>query len=79
MVWIFYHFTIIQKLLKNTKKLRIIKEKIFGLSEASVLNGNKIILGPGPVTAHEDREHISKESLYKTVENYKSIIFEILK
>jgi len=73
----FYNNTkIVEKYEEITNNKR---KKFFGLSEASVLNGNKIILGPGPVTAHEDREHISKESLYKTVENYKSIIFEILK
>lgn len=55
------------------------RKKFFGLSEASVLSGNKIILGPGPITAHEDGEHISKESLYNTVKIYSDIIEKICK
>ena len=53
--------------------------KFFGLSEASSLEGNRIILGPGPVTAHQDDEHITKDSLYKCVEIYKKIINYICK
>ena len=53
--------------------------KFFGLSEASFLNGNRVILGPGPVTAHEDMEHISEKSLYETVDIYTKIINKICK
>lgn len=53
--------------------------KFYGLSEASLLNGNRIILGPGPVTAHQDDEHISIESLNECVEIYKKIINYICK
>ncbi len=52
-------------------------KKFFGLSEASVLNKNKIILGPGPITAHKDNEHISRSSLNETVRIYKKILLEL--
>ena len=51
--------------------------KFFGLSEASMLEGNRVILGPGPVTAHEKGEHISIKSLNETVRIYKDIINKI--
>lgn len=45
------------------------------LTEASVVNcKQKIILGPGPVTAHEINEHIAVESYEKLIEQYKNII-----
>lgn len=49
------------------------------ITEASFLNNNRIILGVGPVTAHEVNEHISIDSLYKLVEQYKKIIEESCK
>lgn len=55
------------------------RKKFFGLSEASMLEGNRIILGPGPVTAHQDDEHVSIKSLYECVEIYKKIINYICK
>lgn len=36
-----------------------------------------MILGVGPVTAHEIDEHISKKSLRLLVEQYKELIKEI--
>lgn len=45
------------------------------LTEASVVNcKSKIILGAGPVTAHEINEYIEKESYDKLVKQYKNII-----
>lgn len=45
------------------------------MTEASFINCNtKIILGVGPVTAHEINEHIDKQSYDKLVEQYKSLI-----
>ena len=44
------------------------------MTEASFFEGNRIILGVGPMTAHEVNEHVSIESLEKTVEQYKDII-----
>lgn len=46
----------------------------FGISEASFLPGDRVILGPGPVTAHEKDEHISVKSLERTVTVYKKAI-----
>ena len=45
------------------------------ITEASVVNcKQKIILGMGPVTAHEINEHITVDSYKKLVEQYKNII-----
>lgn len=45
------------------------------LTEASIVEGvDRVILGPGPVTAHEVNEHISEESYDKLVQQYKDII-----
>ena len=61
---------------KITNKKR---QMCYGLSEASLLKGNRVVLGPGPITAHQEKEHISKESLYECVDNYKDIIEYICK
>ena len=48
------------------------------MTEASFINNSKrIILGTGPVTAHEVNEYISKESYNKLVEQYKELIYKI--
>lgn len=49
------------------------------ITEASFLKNvhKKIILGPGPVTAHEVNEYITEESYKKLVEQYKEIILKI--
>lgn len=44
------------------------------ITEASFLKSNCIILGAGPVTAHEINEYITVESLYTLVTQYKEII-----
>lgn len=44
------------------------------ITEASFLENNRIILGTGPVTAHEVNEYITEESLYRLVEQYKEFI-----
>lgn len=50
------------------------------MTEASFINNSKrIILGTGPVTAHEVNEHISKESYNKLVEQYQDLIYKICK
>lgn len=49
------------------------------ITEASFLENNKIILGAGPVTAHEANEYVTVESLYKLVEQYKELIKEYCK
>ncbi|MBQ2835519.1 MAG: M20/M25/M40 family metallo-hydrolase [Clostridia bacterium] len=48
------------------------------LTEASkVENSTRIILGAGPVTAHEINEHITEESYKKLVEQYTDIIKKV--
>lgn len=44
------------------------------MTEASFIDGNRVILGPGPVTAHEVNEYVTKESLNKCVNQYKELI-----
>lgn len=44
------------------------------ITEASFIKSNCIILGTGPVTAHEIDEHITIESLNKLVTQYKELI-----
>lgn len=47
------------------------------ITEASFIKGvNRIILGPGPITAHEVNEYITEESYNKLVEQYKEIIIK---
>ncbi len=51
------------------------KEKpFFGLSEASFIEGDRLIIGPGPMTAHEANEHVNVESLVKAKDLYKDMI-----
>lgn len=48
------------------------------MTEASKVNGSKrLILGLGPVTAHEVDEHISIESYHKLVNQYIELIYMI--
>ena len=48
------------------------------MTEASLINNSKkIILGTGPVTAHEVDEHISKKSYRKLVKQYEDLIYKI--
>lgn len=44
------------------------------ITEASFLKSNCLILGAGPITAHEVDEYVCADSLYKLVEQYKEII-----
>ena len=55
------------------------RKPFFGVSEASFLNNNRLILGPGPITAHENDEYILKSSLMETSNIYKKIIEKICK
>ena len=47
------------------------------MTEASFVEGKRIILGPGDVTAHEPNEHISIKSLQYLVKQYKELIDKI--
>ncbi len=49
-------------------------QPFFGITEASFFEGDRVILGPGPMTAHEANEHITVESLEKTKEIYQDMI-----
>lgn len=55
------------------------RKPFFGVSEASFIDNNRLILGPGPITAHENDEFILKSSLIETVDIYKKIIERICK
>ena len=44
------------------------------ITEASFLEGNRIILGPGPVNPHEKNEYITIDSLEKCIKQYEGII-----
>ena len=45
------------------------------ITEASFVNcKNKVILGVGPVTAHEINEHITKKSYDQLISQYKFLI-----
>lgn len=44
------------------------------ITEASFLENDRIILGAGPITAHEVNEYITTESLNKLVKQYKKLI-----
>ncbi|MGN0733851.1 MAG: M20/M25/M40 family metallo-hydrolase [Emergencia sp.] len=51
----------------------------FGITEGSFFDGDKVIIGPGPMTAHEINEHISVESLEKTTALYGGMIEALCK
>ncbi|MCR5482135.1 MAG: M20/M25/M40 family metallo-hydrolase [Clostridia bacterium] len=51
----------------------------FGVTEASFIGGDRVILGPGPLTAHEKNEHVSAASLEKTTQVYKEMIEALCK
>lgn len=59
-----------------TKKQR---KPFFAVSEASFIDNNRLILGPGPITAHENDEYILQSSLMETVDIYTKIIERICK
>lgn len=46
------------------------------ITEAGFLPNEKIILGAGPITAHEVDEYIEEESFIKLIDQYKTIIEE---
>ncbi|MCI6854061.1 MAG: M20/M25/M40 family metallo-hydrolase [Firmicutes bacterium] len=49
-------------------------QPFFGITEASFFEGDRVIVGAGPMTAHEANEHVSAESLEKTAGIYKEMI-----
>lgn len=49
-------------------------EPFFGITEASFFKGNRVIVGAGPMTAHEFNEHVNAESLQRTKNLYGEMI-----
>ena len=47
------------------------------MTEASFVNGKRIILGTGEITAHEINENISIKSLQYLIKQYKDLIYKI--
>ncbi len=69
----------VEPFINKTSLIQEIKTANF-ITEASFVNSkNKIILGTGPVTAHEVNEYITIESYKKTVEQYIDIIKKVCK
>lgn len=72
---------------KNSKKLKEIEsitkfkaEGVNYVTEGNFLNKNNVvILGPGPITAHEPNEHISLDSYNKAISVFKKIISKYCK
>ncbi len=56
------------------EKIAVKKETKCYLTEASMIDKNTIILGPGPDTSHQKNEYISYSVLKETMELYKEII-----
>ena len=74
-----FKVNIIEEIKPFFNEIEFIKERKTAnfMTEASLIKENKVkkvILGPGPVTAHEIDEHISIESYQKTINQYKEII-----
>lgn len=59
------------ELVTETKTANFITEASF------IKDSNRIILGTGPVTAHEVNEYITEESYNKLVEQYKELIMKV--
>lgn len=49
------------------------------ITEASFIKNNCMILGAGPITAHETNEYVNVNSLYELVEQYKKLIEKFCK
>ena len=64
----------LNKLSPFINKSKISNKTCNFITEASFLDTDRIILGAGPITAHEINEYITVESLYKLVEQYKELI-----
>ena len=49
-------------------------EPFFGITEASFFEGDRMILGPGPMTGHEKNEYISEASLNRVTNVFREMI-----
>ena len=77
-----YEFTVniieeIEPFIDTNKFIDKIKTANF-ITEASFIEcSNRMILGTGPITAHETNEYVTEESYNKLVEQYKELIIKI--
>ena len=69
----------VEPFINKTSLIQEIKTANFITEASFVKSKNKIILGPGPVTAHEVNEYITQESYEKIVEQYIEIIDKVCK
>lgn len=69
----------IEPFINKTNLTKEIKTANFMTEASFIKNTERIILGVGPVTAHEVNEYITEESYNKLVEQYKEIIIKICK
>ena len=70
---------LIEPFIDNIDFIEDVKTANF-MTEASMISGAKrMILGVGPITAHEVNEHISVESYDKLVQQYEELIYKICK
>ena len=70
---------LIEPFLDNIELIGVIKTANFMTEASFVKESKRIILGPGPVTAHEVNEHISEQSYGKLINQYKELIYKICK
>ena len=68
---------LIEPFLDNIEYIDDIKTADYMTEASMVKNSKRIILGTGPVTAHEVNEHITEKSYNKLVNQYKELIYKI--
>ncbi len=54
-------------------------QPFFGITEASFFGGDRVIIGPGPMTAHEANEHVATASLEDTTTLFRDMIGKLCK
>lgn len=67
----------IEPFISRTNLVEEIKTANFMTEASFVKNSERIILGVGPVTAHEVNEYITEDSYNKLVEQYKELIIKV--
>lgn len=69
----------IEPFINKSELVNEIKTANFMTEASFVKDSERIILGTGPVTAHEVNEYITEESYNKLVEQYKELIIKVCK
>ena len=69
----------IEPFIDKCEFIREIKTANFMTEASFIQKSSRIILGVGPVTAHEVNEYITEESYNKLVEQYKDLIIKVCK